>query len=327
MKIGKVPNETLQRVILDKIKSVRKDIVLRPKIGEDCSAVNFGDDLCIISTDPITGAVNDIGKLSVHISCNDIASCGAEPVGIMLTVLAPQDATENDLESIMKDVCETAAAINVEIIGGHTEVTNAVNRFVISSTAVGRCPEGKMVATSGASPDEAIIVTKTAGIEGTSIIAKDNENELLKILDKNIVEKAKTFINSISVVKEGMIAGKFGATAMHDVTEGGVLGAVWELTEASGIGAVINASQIPVADETKAIAEIYGIDPLKLISSGCMLITCKNGEGLIKELEAVGIKATIIGKTTENKNKYILKDGEMISIMPPEADELYKAIK
>lgn len=327
MKIGKVPNETLQRIILDKIKSVRKDIVLRPKIGEDCSAVNFGDNLCVISTDPITGAINDIGKLSVHISCNDIASCGAEPVGIMLTVLAPKDATENDLENIMKDVCETALSLNVEIIGGHTEITNAVNRFVISSTAVGRCPEGKMVTTSGAAPDDDIIITKTAGIEGTSIIAKDNEKELLKILDKNIVEKAKTFINYISVVKEGMIAGAFGATAMHDVTEGGILGAVWELTEASGIGAVINPSQIPVADETKAIAEIYGIDPLKLISSGCMLITCKNGEGLIKELEAAGIKATIIGKTTENKSKYILKDGEMISIMAPEADELYKAIK
>jgi hydrogenase maturation factor len=326
MKIGKVPNETLQKIILDKIKNVRSDIALRPKIGEDCSAVDFGENLCVVSTDPITGAVNDIGKLSIHISCNDIASCGVAPVGIMLALLAPSYATECDLENIMSDVCETASALGVDIIGGHTEVTNAVNRFVITSTAIGRSDKGKLVTTSGASPDEDIIMTKTAGIEGTAIISKDNEEYLLKKIDKATIEGAKKFINSISVIKEGIIAGNFGATAMHDITEGGVLGAVWELTEASGTGALIFKDKIPVAYETKTISEIFGIDPLRLISSGSMLITCKNGNSLVEKLEEAGVKASIIGKTTKSLKKIIEINGILEEIPSPGADELYKAV-
>lgn len=326
MKIGKVPNEVLQKLVLDRIKYNRSEVVLRPKIGEDCTAVDFGDYICVLSTDPITGAVNEVGRLAVHISCNDVASCGVEPIGLMLTILMPQEATESDLGEIMKQICTTAASLNVDIIGGHTEVTAAVNRFVITSTALGRAVKGKLVTTSGAKPGDSIIITKTAGIEGTAIIAHDKEEELLKLLDADTVKRAKNFIENISVVKEGIIAGNFGASAMHDVTEGGVLGAIWELTEASGVGAIVFRDKIPVEKETLKISEVYGIDPLKLISSGCMLITCQNGEGLVNELRKNGIKSSIIGTITSDGNKFIEYENKREEIEPPQADELYKAI-
>ena len=324
MEIGKVPNDVLKKIIFSKIKTKRQEVLLRPKIGEDCCAVDFGQDVCVLSSDPITGTVNEIGRLAVHISCNDVASCGVEPIGLIVTLLLPPGTTENELDIIMGQVCETADALNIDIMGGHTEVTSAVNRFVIISTAIGKVLKERLVTSSGAKPGDYVILTKSAGIEGTAIIASDREEELVKSFGEEFVRKAKSYINNISVLKEGVLAGRFGVTSMHDVTEGGVLGAVWEVAEASKAGVSIHKELIPVADETLRISEYYGIDPLKLISSGCMVITCSDGIGLVKKLEEAGIKATIIGRVTKRLDKELICLDKVEKIMPPESDELYK---
>jgi hydrogenase expression/formation protein HypE len=327
MEIGKVPNSVLQKIILDKIKYNRTDVLIRPKIGEDCCAIDFGENACVMSTDPITGAVNEIGKLAVHIGCNDIASCGVEPLGILVTILAPKGTTEQDLDMVMSDICQTSELLNVEILGGHTEITNAVTRFVIITTTVGKVPSNALVKTSGAQPGDRIILTKSAGIEGTAIIAHDKDEELHKNLEVETIETAKSFINSISVVKEGIIAGKFGVSSMHDVTEGGVLGAVWEVAEASVVGAKIYKDLIPIEEETKIICNYFDIDPLKLISSGCMLITCKDGDKLVKEMLEKGIKATVIGMITKETERIIKSGNGFEEIHQPDSDELYKVVK
>lgn len=274
----------------------------------------------------ITGAENEVGRLAVHISCNDVASCGAEPLGLLVTILVPPKATQKDLELVMSQISDTANSLNVDIIGGHTEVTGAVNRFVIITTAVGNVLKDKLVSTSGAQAGDDIIITKYAGIEGTAIIAHDKESELLDKVEKDILEKAKFLVNDISVLKEGMIAGQYGVNSMHDITEGGVLGAVWEVTEASGKGAIVYSERIPVLEETIKLCQIYNIDPLRLISSGCMIITCRNGSELVKELERNGVKATIIGQiTASNEKRLVLKDS-YIDISEPLSDELYKVV-
>lgn len=326
MEIGKVPNDVLKEIILNKISNRRPEVLIRPRIGEDCSALDFGNDACVLSTDPITGAVNEVGRLAVHISCNDIASCGVEPIGLMVTILAPPEATESDLETIMSQITETANSINVEVIGGHTEVTNAVSRFVLISTAVGKVLKEKLVATSGAQPGDYIIITKSAGIEGTAIIAHDKEEELIKKFGIEFIKRAKSFVENVSVVKEGILAGKFGVNSMHDVTEGGVLGAAWEIAEASEAGVVIYEDKIPVEPETKKIAEFYGIDPLKLISSGCMMITAKDGNGLVSMLGQHNIKSSVIGRVTSEKCKKLVLSTGIKEINQPETDDLYKVV-
>jgi hydrogenase expression/formation protein HypE len=326
MEIGKVPNDILKSLILGKIQNKREEVLIKPGIGEDCTAVDFGEYACVLSTDPITGAVNDIGRLAVHISCNDIASCGVEPLGLMVTILAPPNTTEDELGAVMGQISDTAASLNVDIIGGHTEITSSVNRFVITSTALGRAIKGKLVTTSGARPDDDVIMTKKAGIEGTAIIAADKESSLKESLEIEVLEKAKSFVKYISVIKEGIIAGDFGATAMHDVTEGGVLGAVWEVAEASDAGVIIYKDKIPLAEETIIICNHFGIDPLKLISSGCMLITAQDGQGLVRKLNEGGIEATIIGKITAEKEKILLNNGLEEEIALPDSDELYKVV-
>lgn len=327
MEAGKVPNDILDKIVLSKINKVRKDIILRPGIGEDCAAIDFEKYACILSTDPITGAANEVGKLAVHISCNDIASCGVEPMGLMVTILCPVGTTEAELGKVMEQICEAAEQLNVEIIGGHTEITSAVNRIVISTTAVGKALKNKVVSSRGARPGDCVIMTKSAGLEGTAIIANDFEDRLRDKISSEQLLEAKGFIKSISVVKEGILAGEFGATAMHDITEGGVLGAAWEIAEASNTGIIIEKDKIPVEDVTKTICSIFDLDVLKLISSGCMFITCKDGEKLVRLLEKNNIRAAVIGSITSNKSEKLLiskKDGTVREIEQPDSDELYK---
>jgi hydrogenase maturation factor len=326
MNIGKVPNSVLQEIILNKIKHTRKEVLLTPKIGEDCCAVDFGEHICVLSTDPITGAVNDVGRLAVHVSCNDIASCGVEPIGLLVNILAPPSVTENDLDVIMNQLCGTAGLLNVDIIGGHTEITDSVNRVVIIGTAVGKCLKDKMVTTSGAKVNDDIIITKSAGIEGTAIIASDFEDTLRSALGEESVRNAKSFINKISVVREGIIAGEFGVNSMHDVTEGGILGSVWEITAASNVGAVVFKDRIPIEKETEEICNYFAINPLKLISSGCMMITCQSGEKLVKELGRNNIKAEIIGKITADLTRILVDDNIREEITQPDSDELYRVL-
>lgn len=329
MKSGKVPNDVLNNIVLSKIKTFRNDVILRPGIGEDCTAIDFDKYACVLSTDPITGATNEAGRLSVHISCNDIASCGVEPLGIMVTILCPVDTTESELSVIMEQICQTASELNVEVIGGHTEVTPAVNRIVISTTCIGKSLKDKIISSRGAKPGDSVIITKTAALEGIAILANDFEDRLRNSISFEDLTLAKSFISSISVVKEGVIAGNYGATSMHDITEGGVLGAAWEVAEASGTGIIINKDTIPIEAVTKEICNTLNLNPLKLISSGSMMITCEDSDGLIKLLENNNIKATVIGIITSNSSERLLiskNEGTVTDIEPPGPDELYRVM-
>ncbi|NLO41219.1 MAG: AIR synthase [Ruminiclostridium sp.] len=327
MEIGKLPNEILKYLVLDRIRNTREEVLVKPAIGEDCSAIDFGQELCVISCDPITGTDNEIGRIAVHVSCNDIAASGAEPIGIMVTLLIPPGASMASVEKIMKQLANTATASNVDILGGHTEVTDAVNRFVINVTAVGKTIGKNMVKTSGARPGDSLILTKTAGLEGTAILAFGNQKELAKQFGSPLVIEGKKLMAQLSVVKEGLIAARQGVHAMHDVTEGGVLGAVWEMCDASGCGAEIYKDSIPVLEVTKTICNYFNINPLKLISSGCMLIATESGPTLIEMLADQGVQATVIGKATEKRSRLLLTETGAVMIPSPKSDELYKVKK
>lgn len=325
--IGKIPNDTLEKLLKMYDKPKRTEVISRPMIGEDCAALDLGGDLCVVTTDPITGSDDETGFLGVNIACNDLASAGAEPLGLMVTILAPVGTEIEELEKIMKQLKAGSEMVNADIIGGHTEITDAVNRMVLSVTAIGRVKKGKLVTTQGAKPGDDIILTNYAATEGTVILSYFFEEEFRREFGSEFVEEGKKLLSNISVVKEGLLAANYGVTSMHDVTEGGVLGALWEIGSASGYGLEVELRKIPILEHTRRICNFLKIDPLKLISSGCMLITTPNGEGLLKILHQNDIKASIIGQITFSK-ECIIKEGEKhIKIKVPESDELYKARK
>ncbi len=325
MEIGKIPADVLEKIVLKPLteNNIRKDVVIRPATGEDCAAIDMEDKLCVVSSDPITGADSDAGYLAVHINCNDIASAGAEPVGILLTVLLPPGTEEKLLMELSEGAKRAADELGIEILGGHTEVTAAVNKPVISGTAIGKTRKDSFVSTSGAKTGQDIIITKWAGLEGTAVIAADNETYLRENLGNEVIDAAIELKGYISVVKEALIAASMGATCMHDATEGGVLGAIWEICVCSGNGCEVDESLIPIREETKAIANLAGIDPLRLISGGTLILTAFNGEKIVKRLEEENISAKIIGKIKDGK-AMIKRNGVCTEMEAPVSDELYK---
>ena len=314
----------LKRSVIKQLHVKRPEVGNGPGIGEDCATLCVGEDEeIVLSTDPITGTASDIGELAVTISVNDLASAGAEPIGILLTVLLTPRMREAKLKAIMEQVDAACERYNVQVIGGHTEVTEAVNQPLISVTAVGKVKKGHMISTGGARPNMDIVITKWIGLEGTSIIAKDHEKELLERLPQSLIDTAKGFDQYLSVLPESRIAVEHGATAMHDVTEGGIFGALWELGEASGVGLDIDLKSIPVKQETIEVCEFFGINPYELISSGAMLIATDDGNGLVRKLVDAGITSAIIGKSNSSNDRRIISGDEVRFLEPPKSDALY----
>lgn len=327
MNLGKVPETVLKRSVLNQIKHRRDEVLVGPAVGEDCSVLAIAEDeVIVISSDPITGAVQDIGTLAVHITANDIASNGAEVIGIMLTILLPEGTTEPELRTMMKDIEAVCETLHIEVIGGHTEVTKAVHQPIVTVTGLGKMKRNEMIKTAGAKPGQEIVMTKWAGLEGTAIIANAKEIELKKKYSASFIDGAKTMINYISVVPEAMVARAVGVTSMHDVTEGGVFGALWEIGAASKVGMEVDLKKILLKQETVEICEFYDLNPYMLISSGCMLVITDRANQLVDRLKEEGIAAAVIGRITEGNDRIIINEEERRYLEPPKSDELYKVM-
>lgn len=325
---GKLPNDLLGEIVFKYIKHKRKEILMGASVGEDNALVDFGEEVAVLSTDPITGAVKDIGRLAIEISVNDVSTSGGEPIGVLMTILAPRGSTHEDIEHIMKDAGETAEKLNVEIMGGHTEITDAVNKVVISTTVIGKVKKKNILKVHEIKTGDKVLITKSAGIEGTAILLNDYEDFFKDKMDEEKIEIGKKYGDMISVKEEGRIGGQLHVNYMHDITEGGVLGAVWESHKAIKMGIKIYEDQIPITDITKELADLVKIDPLRFISSGSMLVIGNDTtiNKYMEELEEKGISSSIIGEVIE-EGIFIENDQGIKTIEAPRADELYRAIE
>lgn len=318
MRLGKLGNDDLKRLILDKFPKTRCESFGSPAIGEDCARLDIGGDIAVLSTDPITSAgIGSIGRLTVHVNCNDAAAAGAEPVGLMITLLLPPEETVETVSRIAGDIAEACRSAHVDVLGGHTEVTDAVTRVVTNTTVIARCPHNRLM--RGMRPGDDLILTKYAAIEGTLLICEDRPQYAASLTEAQ-QKTIASLPSMLSVVPEGLYAAAHGATAMHDVTEGGVYGAVWEMAERYGCGACVNPERIPLLPETELVCKEAGLDPLRLIGSGSMLIACLDGETLVRGLSRIGIHAACIGKATASG--VTTASGEAIAA--PGADEYYR---
>ena len=327
MKIGKVPENVLKRSVMKQLHYKRDEVILGPGIGEDCAALALAEDeILVMSTDPITGTAKDIGKLAIQITANDLASAGAEPIGVMLTILLPDGTREIALKRIMEQMECACREAKMQILGGHTEVTAVVNQPVVNVAGVAKAKKGSLISTAGARAGMDIVVSKWVGIEGTMIFAKEKEAELKEHFPADFVDTAIGFDRYLSVVPEAAVATQSSVAAMHDVTEGGLFGALWEMAEASGVGLEIDLKKIPICQETVEICEYFDVNPYGLISSGMMLMASADGNALVLALQEAGIPATVIGKATEGNDRVIIRDEERRFLEPPKTDELYKVL-
>lgn len=327
MKIGKLPEPVLIRSVLKQVKHRREEVLVGPAVGQDCAVLQVApDEVLVMSTDPITGTVKDLGSHSIHITANDLAASGAEPVGVMLTVMLPDTVEEPEVRKMMQDAEEVCKQLNMEVLGGHTEITNVVRQPLISVTGVGKIKRSQVITTLQIQPEQDVVVTKWIGLEATTILAKEKEEELRKRFPAGIVDTAISFDQYLSVVPESKIAMGHGVTAMHDITEGGVFGALWEMASGAGVGLEVDLKKIPIRQETVEICQYFDLNPYQIMSSGSMMIVTDDGHELVRKLETAGIHAAVVGRTNSSNDR-ILRNGEDVRYLDkPQPDELYKVL-
>ncbi len=328
---GKVPPEILESHVFKYLGKSHPDLILGPSLGQDASVIRFGDRVLIASTDPITGSIADIGWLAVHINANDIATFGVQPTWFLNSIMLPVGSTASDLEHIMSQMHEAASSLNITVAGGHTEVTGDIDKPIIAGFMLGETNPNQYVTSSGAKAGDSIILTKSIAIEGTAILASEGRSYFISKLGSKIVESAIALRDSISVVKEGVASFNTGhITAMHDPTEGGISNGIHELCNASGVGFRITHESIPVHHSTRSICDLLGVNPLNLISSGCMLMTCHpdNSKEVLNTLEEVDVETSVIGEIQEDETIRIIQypDSEK-DLKAPSTDALWGALK
>lgn len=329
MRVGKLPAELLEKIVIKRVGSIDPDVIVGPRYGEDAAIIRIGGAYIAVHSDPITAAIKKAGWLAIHIASNDVAVRGATPKWALNTLLLPVSSSIEDLEEISSQLDEAAKKLGVMIVGGHTEVIDAVTRPVVISTVIGLILD-KPISTGGAREGDVVIMTKTAGLEGTAIIATDYRDVLLKRgVSPEVIDRASGFLDMISVVDEALTLARNGlATSMHDPTEGGVVGGVAEIAYASGKEIEVWEESIPIAPETREISRIIGIDPLRLISSGCLLATVPRdlADDVLRILRARGIDASVIGRVTSSNPGAVLvrRGGERVRIPMQVSDEIYR---
>jgi hydrogenase expression/formation protein HypE len=309
----------------------RKEVVLGPSAGFDGAVIDMGNKSLIVSMDPITGAIERIGWLAINVNANDVATFGVEPAFIFSCILLPKEANKKTVETICVQMDKAAKQLGMAIVGGHCEVTPGLANPIVVGCTMGVTEKGNYVTAGGAQPEDKLILTKSAGIEGTAILASDREKQLKKAVSTRTLQNAKNFYNQISVVNDAITAFKTGGVhAMHDPTEGGVAGGIHEMADASNLGAKILEEKIPVQHETAEICNVFKIDPLQLISSGALLIAAKPEftDKIIESLKQQKICASVIGEFSKNLHERTIKrkNGELQALPRPLSDHLWLAL-
>lgn len=324
MKTGKVSESILKRSVIHPIEKRRTEVLAGAAVGEDCAVLEAGKgEVLVMSTNPVTGTGEEMALFLMNRIANNLASAGAESVGVMSTILLPENTQEQELKRIVKQLEEAATFLNMEIMGGHTEVTAAVREPVLSLTGVGKAGKENYKRTGDARAGQDVVLTKWIGIEGTALLAKAKEKDLRGRFSEAFVGQAQSFLKYISVVPEAAVAMKSGVSAMHDVSEGGIFNALWELAEAAGVGLDIDLKKIPVRQETIEVCEVFDINPYFLMSGGAMLMTADNGHDLVRRLELEQIPATVIGKVTDGNDRIVRNEDEVRYIEPPRPENAY----
>jgi hydrogenase maturation factor len=289
----------------------------------------MGERCLVAKSDPITFATDEIGWYVVHVNANDIATTGATPRWLLLTLLLPEKQTDWSLvEGIFSQVHEACQELGIVLCGGHTEITYDLNRPVAVGLMLGEVEKADLVLTAGAQAGDDVILTKGIAIEGTAVLAQELGESLTEQVGTGLVTRARRFLKEpgISVVRDAQVVCRSGRPhAMHDPTEGGLATGLWELTQASHKGLLVDAAKIHRFPETETLCQVLDLDPLGVMASGALLVTVAPEEStrMVEALTGAGIGATIIGQVVDGPPVVQVRAPDGLRPMPTfERDEL-----
>jgi hydrogenase expression/formation protein HypE len=312
---GKLTREALETLVLSRTGASRSDVLVGPTYGEDAAAVDVGGETLVVSTDPISLAAERIGTLAVAVASNDVAASGGAPAHLLATVLLP-GMDESTLDTITAQLDVEAERLGLAIVGGHTESVAGLARPLVSLTCLGVAD--RYVPTGGVEPGDKLVLTKGAGIEATAVLATDFREATG--LDDATLDDGADFFGDLSVMPEAASLSPV-ATAMHDPTEGGVLGGLAEMAAASDCRLRVDRSAVPVRETTRVICASMGVDPLSVLGSGALVVALAPADvdDALAALDEEGIEAAEIGVAETGSG--VAVDGELQPT--PVRDEMY----
>jgi len=291
----------------------------------------------IASTDPVS-FIPSIGPeesawLSVHAVASDVATSGVPPRFALFELNLPPSLSDELLGRYWKAIHTACKNLGISIIGGHTGRFQGCDYTVVGgSTMFAIGTEDAYVTSDMARAGDDLIATKSAGIEATSILARSFPRTVEKYLGRDTLEKTKGLFKEISVVEDALTASAVGlrqngVTAMHDVTEGGVLSAVLEMADASGLGVSVDSESIPIMNEVSEVCRLFRIDPKFALGQGSLIVASRpvHNQDVMKAFRRRGIPASIIGRLTKNRRSIMRTKGKMLRLAYPRQDPYWRA--
>lgn len=308
----------MKRSVLKKIQTHRKEVISGAGIGEDCAILVSREGYeTVLSTTPVTAPAEKISTYAIAMALNNIAAAGAEPVGVMLSVLLPEETEESDLQHIMEQAQAVCSECGAEILGGHTEVTPVVPVPVMTVSGVGRREAARAGSLRGIKANQDIVVSKWIGLEGTSRLAVKYREKLCTRYPARMIDEAAAYDKYLSVIPEAATAMKSGVCGIQAVSRGGIFAGLWEMAEEAGVGLEADLRKIPVRQETIEICEVFGENPYELSSGGCLIMTTEDGNALVTALLREGIPAVVIGRTTRGNDRVLYNEGRKSYLNKP----------
>jgi hydrogenase maturation factor len=336
--LGKASQRFLKEVILKKLGKSNEKVILGPKLGGDFAAVKIDEEnVLLITSDPLSIipslGLKESAWITVHLLASDLATSGVAPQFAVLDYNLPPQLSYSDFEIYWNSIHEEMEKLGIAIIGGHTGKYEGCNFTVVGGGVMfSFAKKDEYVSSSMAKEGDALILTKGVAISASSILARVFKEKVEKELGTRVQKKLSDMLYSFSTVKDSLTAAKLGLRkvvhAMHDCTEGGLLGAIYELCEASEKGVVVYKDKIEIDEDIKAVCELFKIDPLKSLNEGGLLCCVEKNyaEDLIKELKKEGIKAFEIGEIKDKSyGRWLIEDNKKIMIESVDIDPYWEA--
>ena len=322
MKNGKISESIYKRSVLRQLHSENDDCIKAANVGEDFAvtsnavAVSKSFDLDIRDKD-------SFAMIAVCRAVNAVAQTGAIPVGLTVSVMIPTLANEADFRELVKALDKACSKTGVKLMQVDSVVTRACKTFVVTCTCIGK-PGDRHTFPSKLAAGMDIIAVNYAGLEGSALLAIEREEELKKKYSIPFIDKAKKYIEYLPIISEAAVAVQSGVCAMHDISEGGIYGALWEMGQGSGVGLEIDLKQIPIRQETIEICEFFDVNPYKLLSTGSLLMAAEDGNAVVRAIRQAGGEAAVIGKATDSNDRVLLCEDERRFLETTQTDELWE---
>ncbi|MDI6851180.1 MAG: AIR synthase-related protein [bacterium] len=329
LKPGKVPPDLL-KLALEKLEVSSEDILIGPRYGVDGAIVKVKNPHLALTSDPITFTSKDSVYYLMACNINDLISMGARPLYLSVNLLFYEGATEEEVLNTFEELGAYSKKFNVSVITGHTEVTPGLKSTILSGFMVGQVV--REVSPEKIRVGDVIVQVKGVAIEGTSIISREKQDELVKVFGEPFVKRCQDFLYDpgICLFDVGIkLIENYEIHNLHDPTEGGIVTALFESIQASGLGAFIDGDRIIIYSETKKLSEHYRIDPLGLIASGSLIVFTekREAERICDDLRRENIPAEIIGEVREKEADILIKKQQVLKKLAPfERDQILEVL-